>query len=132
MNLTQLIQQISDKSVITNLNIIDKLVAGMSIALISMGIVFVVLLTIAFIISLFPLRNELKKDKEKEVVQFKVDENKSKDSEDMEILVAIITAAICSTYDINPNNLVVRRIIKSNNTKTTWENSLNLDINKMW
>ncbi len=132
MNLTQLIQQISDKSVITNLNIIDKLVAGMSIALISMGIVFVVLLTIAFIISLFPLRNELKKDKEKEVVQFKVDENKSKDSEDMEILVAIITAAICSTNDINPNNLVVRRIIKSNNTKTTWENSLNLDINKMW
>ncbi|MGL5313524.1 MAG: hypothetical protein ACRC92_09775, partial [Peptostreptococcaceae bacterium] len=67
--------------------------------------------------------------KESKVVQkldSKVDEESKSlevknESEDMGELVSVITAAICAATGNSSNNIVVRKIVRSNNSKSNWE-----------
>lgn len=121
MNISQLLEALKDTQV--NLSIGEKLVAGLSVAILSMSVVFIVLVVIALIINLL--------QREKKVVETNDIENKIsyepesvvEESEDMGALVSVITAAICATTGKSSNNIIVRKIVRSNNSKSSWEST---------
>lgn len=101
MNISQLLEALKNTEV--SLTISEKLIAGVFVALLSMSVVFIVLVVIAGIISL--LQREKKTDQTK----------------DMGALVSVITASICVATGNSSNNIIVRKIERSNNTKSSWE-----------
>ncbi|HSQ89684.1 OadG family protein, partial [Romboutsia sp.] len=92
--------------------------------ILSMTVVFIVLVIISAIISLL--------QREKTNSKAEIQLTKSKDSdlgyqesscenENMEELVSVITAAICVATGNSTNNIVVKKIVRTNNSKTSWE-----------
>ncbi|MDU1538497.1 MAG: OadG family protein [Paraclostridium sp.] len=121
MNISQLLEAVKDSS--STLSMGEKLLAGVSVAVLSMAVVFIVLVVIALIIAILQ-RDGSKKVKEDniEVIKQKEDEIKEvNNNEDLGELVSVITAAIAATTGNSTNNIVVRKIQRSNNTKTSWE-----------
>lgn len=121
MNISQLLEAVKDPS--STLSMGEKLLAGVSVAVLSMAVVFIVLVVIALIITILQ-RDGSKKVKEDniEVIKQKEDEIKEvNNNEDLGELVSVITAAIAATTGNSTNNIVVRKIQRSNNTKTSWE-----------
>ncbi len=41
----------------------------------------------------------------------------------MGALVSVITAAICATTGKSSNSIIVRKIVRSNNSKSSWEST---------
>ncbi|MDK2565095.1 OadG family protein [Romboutsia sedimentorum] len=119
MNISQLLESLKDPS--AALSIGDKLLGGFIVAILSMSVVFIVLVIIAAIISL------LQREKAKPVTAQIVSSeplNMQKvinETQDMGELVAVITAAICAATGNNTNNILVRKIVRSNNSKSSWE-----------
>lgn len=121
MNISQLLEALKDPTM--SLTIGEKLLAGVSVAILSMVVVFIVLVLISGIIGLLqktegnkkkeskPLNNEVKK--EAEIIETEPEEN-------FDEIVAAITAAICASN--KGKNISVRKIIRTNNIKSSWEN----------
>ncbi len=121
MNISQLLEAVKDPS--STLSMGEKLLAGVSVAVLSMAVVFIVLVVIALIITILQ-RDKSKKVKEDNIELIKQKEDEIKDvnnNEDLGELVSVITAAIAATTGNSTNNIVVRKIQRSNNTKTSWE-----------
>ncbi|MBC6002773.1 Na+-transporting methylmalonyl-CoA/oxaloacetate decarboxylase%2C gamma subunit [uncultured Clostridium sp.] len=121
MNISQLLEAVKDPS--STLSMGEKLLAGVSVAVLSMAVVFIVLVVIALIITILQ-RDGSKKVKEDNIELIKQKEDEIKDvnnNEDLGELVSVITAAIAATTGNSTNNIVVRKIQRSNNTKTSWE-----------
>ncbi len=121
MNISQLLEAVKDPS--STLSMGEKLLAGVSVAVLSMAVVFIVLVVIALIIAILQ-RDGSKKVKEDNIELIKQKEDEIKDvnnNEDLGELVSVITAAIAATTGNSTNNIVVRKIQRSNNTKTSWE-----------
>lgn len=121
MNISQLLEAVKDPS--STLSMGEKLLAGVSVAVLSMAVVFIVLVVIALIITILQ-RDGSKKVKEDNIELIKQKEDEIKDvnnNEDLRELVSVITAAIAATTGNSTNNIVVRKIQRSNNTKTSWE-----------
>ena len=121
MNISQLLEAVKDPS--STLSMGEKLLAGVSVAVLSMAVVFIVLVVIALIIAILQ-RDKSKKVKEDNIELIKQKEDEIKDvnnNEDLGELVSVITAAIAATTGNSTNNIVVRKIQRSNNTKTSWE-----------
>ena len=121
MNISQLLEAVKDPS--STLSMGEKLLAGVSVAVLSMAVVFIVLVVIALIITILQ-RDGSKKVKEDNIELIKQKEDEIKDvnnNEDLGELVSVITAAIVATTGNSTNNIVVRKIQRSNNTKTSWE-----------
>ena len=119
MNISQLLEALKDSS--ANLTVGDKLLAGFSVTLLSMTVVFIVLVIIAVIISL--LQREKVKPAPVQIVSsepLNVQEV-SNETQDMGELVSVITAAICAATGNSTNNILVRKIVRSNNSKSSWE-----------
>lgn len=116
MNISQLLNSLKDPQ--NTLTIGEKLLAGFSVTILSMTVVFIVLVIIAGIISLLQKEN---KKIENKVIENKVGETSVTESEDMNELIAVITAAICATTGSNSSDIVVKRIARSNNSKSSWE-----------
>lgn len=119
MNISQLLESLKDPS--ATLSIGDKLLAGFSVAILSMSVVFIVLVIIAAIISL--LQREKAKPATAQIVSSKPLNMQEviNETQDMGELVAVITAAICAATGNNTNNILVRKIVRSNNSKSSWE-----------
>ncbi len=122
MNISQLLEALKDPQ--ASLTVGDKLLAGVSVTILSMVVVFIVLVIIASIISL--LQREKAKPQSVSSVETKVDEAIQNQVEinngsNIEELVSVITAAIAATTGNSTNNIVVRKIVRSNNSKTSWE-----------
>ena len=119
MNISQLLEALKDSSV--NLTVGDKLLAGFSVTLLSMTVVFIVLVIIAVIISL--LQRETVKPAPVEIVSSEPSNihEVSNETQDMGELVAAITAAICAATGNSTNNILVKKIVRSNNSKSSWE-----------
>ena len=122
MNISQLLEALKDPTVALTLS--EKLLAGVCVALLSMGVVFIVLVLISGIISV--LQREKKESKVVQKLDSKVDEESKSlevknESEDMGELVSVITAAICAATGNSSNNIIVRKIVRSNNSKSNWE-----------
>ena len=121
MNISQLLEAVKDSS--STLSMGEKLLAGVSVAVLSMAVVFIVLVVIALIIAILQ-RDKSKKVKEDNIELIKQKEDEIKEvnnNEDLGELVSVITAAIAATTGNSTNNIVVRKIQRSNNTKTSWE-----------
>ena len=121
MNISQLLEAVKDPS--STLSMGEKLLAGVSVAVLSMAVVFIVLVVIALIIAILQ-RDVSKKVKEDNIELIKQKEDEIKEvnnNEDLGELVSVITAAIATTTGNSTNNIVVRKIQRSNNTKTSWE-----------
>lgn len=121
MNISQLLEALKNPS--SSLSIGEKLLAGVSVAVLSMAVVFIVLVVIALIIAILQ-RDKSKKVKEEnnlEIIKQKENEIQKDNNENFEELVSVITAAIAATTGNSTNNIVVRKIQRSNNTKTSWE-----------
>lgn len=121
MNISQLLEAVKDPS--STLSMGEKLLAGVSVAVLSMAVVFIVLVVIALIIAILQ-RDGSKKVKEDNIELIKQKEDEIKEvnnNEDLGELVSVITAAIAATTGNSTNNIVVRKIQRSNNTKTSWE-----------
>ncbi len=118
MSISELLNAL--KSNPDSLSISEKLLAGLSVAALSMAVVFVVLVIIAFSIQIMNPAPKAKKEETQ-----KPEANTPMESASVEIteennsqLVAVITAAIAATTS---NNIVVRRIVRTNNIQSEWE-----------
>lgn len=111
MNISQLLKTLKDSTVTLSMG--EALVAGVSVALISMSVVFIVLLVITAIIKLLQ-SEKLQKETTIESKEVKKDES-------IEELVSVITAAIAASTGNSTNNIIVRKISRTNNSKTNWE-----------
>ena len=122
MNISQLQEALKDTS--SALSLIDKLLGGVSVAILSMGVVFIVLVIIALIIAILQTDRSNKKQ---EVIQTEnakggmIEENQSADNDNTGELVSVITAAIAAATGNSTNNIIVRKIQRSNNNQTSWE-----------
>ena len=128
MNISQLLEALKNTNI--SLTIGEKLLAGASVAILSMVVVFIVLVLISGIISLIQKSennkienksvniNEVKK--EPELIDIKQEINS-------EEIVAAITAAICASN--GGKQIAVKKIRRTNNTKSSWE-SMSKNITK--
>ena len=120
MNISQLLEALKDPSM--NLTVGEKLLAGFSVTILSMVVVFIVLVIISTIISL--LQRE-KTNKPAQLIENEEtdlrDQSVSSDYENNEELVSVITAAISAATGNSTNNILVKKIVRSNNSKTSWE-----------
>lgn len=122
MNISQLLEALKDPSI--NLTVGEKLLAGFSVTILSMVVVFIVLVIISTIISLLQrekanpqTENRLIKSEEADLGY----QSTSSDYENNEELVSVITASIAAATGNSTNNILVKKIVRSNNSKTSWE-----------
>ena len=115
MSISQLLEALKDTNV--SLTISEKLLAGVSVAVLSMVVVFIVLVLISGIISLLQkMENKslIINNIEKETETTEIEEEGN-----FEEVVAAITAAICAAN--GSKKICVKKIIRTNNTKSNWE-----------
>ena len=123
MSISQLLEALKDTNV--SLTISEKLLAGVSVAVLSMVVVFIVLVLISGIISLLQkMENKslIINNIEKETETTEIEEEGN-----FEEVVAAITAAICAAN--SGKKIFVKKIIRTNNTKSNWE-SMSKNITK--
>ncbi|MGL4913392.1 MAG: OadG family protein [Romboutsia sp.] len=122
MNISQLLEAVKNPEAV--LTIGEKLLVGLSVALLSMSVVFIVLVVIAGIISLLQREKKVaSQNNEKITTEYLTEDTTQNQNEidDMGELVSVITAAICAVTGNNSNNIVVKKIVRSNNSKSSWE-----------
>ncbi|WP_373600950.1 OadG family protein [Paraclostridium bifermentans] len=120
MNISQLLESLKDPSAVLSLG--EKLLVGVSVAILSMTVVFIILVMIALIITILQKDRSGKKEVKSEVnLENEVVEIQQSNNEDFGELVSVITAAIAATTGNSTNNIIVRKIQRSNNNKTNWE-----------
>ena len=123
MSISQLLEALKDTNV--SLTISEKLLAGVSVVVLSMVVVFIVLVLISGIISLLQkMENKslIINNIEKETETTEIEEEGN-----FEEVVAAITAAICAAN--GGKKICVKKIIRTNNTKSNWE-SMSKNITK--
>lgn len=120
MNISQLLEALKDPS--ASLSIGEKLLAGVCVAILSMAVVFIVLVIIAFIIKIlqFDRGNKQKTISNLDPMQESLSNDTSKD-ENIEELVSVITASIAAATGNSTNNIIVKKIQRNNNNKSSWE-----------
>ncbi|GIM32595.1 OadG family transporter subunit [Paraclostridium bifermentans] len=120
MNISQLLEALKDPS--ASISIGEKLLAGVCVAILSMAVVFIVLVIISLIIKILQVdRTEKQKTVANvEPIQEASIENKSS-NENIEELVSVITASIAAATGNSTNNIIVRKIQRTNNNKSSWE-----------
>ncbi|GAA0712241.1 hypothetical protein GCM10008904_25220 [Paraclostridium ghonii] len=120
MNISQLLEALKDPS--ASLSIGEKLLAGVCVAILSMAVVFIVLVIIACIIKIlqFDRGNKQKTISNLDPMQESLSNDTSKD-ENIEELVSVITASIAAATGNSTNNIIVKKIQRTNNNKSSWE-----------
>ena len=115
MSISQLLEALKDTNI--SLTVGEKLLSGVSVAVLSMVVVFIVLVLISGIISLLQkMENKslIINNIEKETETTEIEEEGN-----FEEVVAAITAAICAAN--GGKKICVKKIIRTNNTKSNWE-----------
>lgn len=120
MNISQLLEALKDPS--ASISIGEKLLAGVCVAILSMVVVFIVLILISLIIKILQVDRSGKQENVANVepIQEASIENKSS-NENIEELVSVITASIAAATGNSTNNIIVRKIQRTNNNKSSWE-----------
>lgn len=122
MNTSQLLENLKSNPDILSLG--EKLLGGLVVAALSMLVVFVVLIIIALVIQLMNKAPQDNKPQQDQGPLMRTQELQLEQEEvnlvDNKALVAVITAAISASSN---NNIVVRRIVRTNNVQGTWERS---------
>lgn len=124
MSISQLLEVL--KTDITSMSIGEKLLGGCATALLAMVVVFSILVLISVLINIInavSVSEPSKENKEEKVSVQALDEDVTAIN-DIE-LVSVITASIMAT---SSKNIIVKRIKRSNNTQSNWENVSYMDI----
>ena len=131
MNISQLLEMLKQPGAVSTVG--SKFIAGIFVALLSMAVVFILLSIISILMS--SIQREKSKKENQIILEIQNPEdiinrkNKAlnETNEDMnnEQLVAVITAAICAASGKNSNSFLVRKISRTNNNISTWENMSN-------
>lgn len=127
MNISELLELM--KSDISSLGMGELLLGGLVVTLLSMVMVFIILVLIQYSIKL------LQREPKEKPVEVKTQQEQaatiSSDTqpkeENIEELVSVITAAIAASRGNSANNVVVRRIVRTNNTQGNWQSMTVLD-----
>jgi sodium pump decarboxylase gamma subunit len=127
MNISELLDLM--KNDISSLTTGQLFLGGAVVALLAMVVVFIILILIAFFIKL--LQREPKKKEAEIKVQQEQASTISNDiqpkEENVEELVSVITAAIAASRGDSANNIIVKRIIRTNNIQGNWQSMTVLD-----
>ena len=119
MNISQLLEALKETS--STLSVGDKLLAGISVAILSMAVVVIVLTLIAVLINLLQIERHKSKN-DNDVVITPTDTFDSQESvEDNTELISVITAAICTSTGNSIDNVIVKKIIRNNNSQSAWQ-----------
>ncbi|WGX74542.1 OadG family transporter subunit [Paraclostridium bifermentans] len=120
MNISQLLEALKDPS--ASISIGEKLLAGVCVAILSMAVVFIVLVIISLIIKILQIDRT---EKQKTVANVEPLQEVSIDNkisnENIEELVSVITASIAAATGNSTNNIIVTKIQRTNNNKSSWE-----------
>lgn len=119
MNISQLLEALKGTS--SSLSVGEKLLAGISVTILSMVVVIIVLTLIAVLINLLQMERPKSKNDNDIVITptdtFYSQETVENDTE----LVSVITAAICASTGNSIDNLIVKKIIRNNNSQSAWQ-----------
>lgn len=119
MNISQLLEALKGTS--SALSVGEKLLAGISVTILSMVVVIIVLTLIAVLINLLQIERPKSKNDNDVVITpidtFDLQESVENDTE----LVSVITAAICASTGNSVDNLIVKKIIRNNNLQSAWQ-----------
>ena len=124
MTVTELLTSFANAEVINSLSLSDKLMAGLITTILGMGITFVALIVLQFIISwmdrlLNRKQTETTSATISPVITQAVDhtpENLVNDNE----LVAVITSVIAMKMKTSAHNIVIKNIIKLDDRSPAW------------
>lgn len=129
MNISGLLENL--KNNIDAMSMKEIILGGFATALLAMMVVFTILVLISLIIRIINAQpnekvNESSKNKSVDIVDVlanKAEEDLNDNLEDDDELVAIITASIVAA---SGKNIVVKRITRTNNNKSSWEKVTNI------
>ena len=126
MDTVELLAKFADPEVIQTLSIMDRLMAGLITTILGMGITFIALVVLQFVIGLMAKISQDKPVVIEEVVSQEpeaieqtkaVATQKEKDEE----LVAAITTAIAMQLRTSVSKIVIRNIEKIEESTSTWQ-----------
>ncbi len=126
MDTVELLAKFADPEVIQTLSIMDRLMAGLITTLLGMGITFIALVVLQFVIGLMakiskekPAASQAVETLEPEAI--KPAETYAMQQEKDEELVAAITTAIAMQLGTSVSNIVIRNIEKIEESTSTWQ-----------
>lgn len=119
MNISQLLEALKGTS--TTLSVGEKLFAGISVTILSMVVVIIVLTLIAVLINLLQIERHKSKDNNDVVITSTDTLNSQEIVENDTELISVITAAICASTGNSIDNLIVKKIIRNNNSQSAWQ-----------
>ncbi len=124
MDTVELLAKFADPEVIQTLAITDRLMAGLITTILGMGITFVALVVLQFVIGLMAKFSQVKteparvQEPEKSPVTAAVPKSANEKDEE---LVAAITTAIAMQLRTSVSNIVIRNIEKIEESSSTWQ-----------
>lgn len=119
MDTTSLMSQFADPNTIKSLTIAQQFIGGLITAVLGMGITFICLGILQFVIGLFDKLNSQVAHQEQPAVIPSTVPSAAPLRQDDEI-VAAITAALAITLQTGPERIVIRNIKKIPETATAW------------
>lgn len=126
MSISELLQML--KTDINSMSMGEKILGGVYTALLAMGVVFIVLALIMFIIKVINItpidKNVDKVSNSSDIANVQENQTSNELNDDIE-LVSVITAAIMAS---SSKNIVVRRITRTNNIQSNWEKTSNIEV----
>ncbi len=126
MDTVELLAKFADPEVIKTLSMMDRLMAGLITTILGMGITFIALVVLQFVISLMekisqdkPVVIEAAEPQESGAIE--PAETSARQKESDEELVAAITTAIAMQLKTSVSNIVIRNIEKIEESTSTWQ-----------
>ena len=119
MNISQLLEALKGTS--SALSVGEKLLAGISVTILSMVVVIIVLTLIAVLINILQIEKPKPKDDNDVIITPTDTFDSQKTVENDTELVSVITAAICASTGNSIDNLIVKKIIRNNNSQSAWQ-----------
>ncbi|RDY22664.1 hypothetical protein CHF27_012190 [Romboutsia maritimum] len=124
MSISELLQNLKIDA--SSMTMGEKLLAGLYTTLLAMGVVFIILVLISFIIKIINDKPKVGNKKlNKDINEMKAQENKQPQTQEQydNELISVITAAIIASES---KNIIVRRIERTNNKQSDWEKMTNI------
>jgi len=123
MDTIELLAKFADPEVMKTLSMADRVIAGLITTVLGMGITFVSLVILQFVIGLMAKFSGEKIEQKSEVVEPVVKADSASSSADLmkdEEIVAAITTAIALQLKTSVSNIVIRNIEKVEESTTAW------------
>jgi sodium pump decarboxylase gamma subunit len=116
-NLT-LLEKFANPDLMHSLTMGEKLLASFYVMILGMGVTFVVLMLLWFLISV--MSSIVGKKKQETVKPVVVETPRNETASDQGELIAVIAAAVAASLGTSTNNIVVRNIVRVGDATPSW------------